>query len=94
MLLEGLVAYSCLINSGCTEAIDSYYHYYPDVRENLRSYERDVKESINPTIINYAIPMAAFLVNGAYHTSVNGVGMEVGVNSSEQKYYLTFKKSF
>lgn len=72
MLLEGLVVFSCINQTGCEESTKGYFYYNPTVLQMVEKNEQEVRKYVNPYILEYLLPvMGAFVNNAEFSLKVN-----------------------
>jgi hypothetical protein len=90
-MIEGLVILACISGKGCNESLTSYYVTHPSLVEYVERNERDVKKLLNPYVIEYILPMAAFITNtSASFRIYNGFSLVANVNNVS----LNFKREW
>ncbi len=71
MIDEALVIFSCLNNTGCSEAGANYYSKHKSLQEQVQEDEKQIKNIVNPFIVDYILPIAATAAGASYNIKLN-----------------------
>lgn len=89
MLIESLVAYSCLVGKGCEDTSHAYYLSSPILQEMAHNSEEKAKHIIGQSAVLYLLPLATLAVTDKASVKLSN-HFSVDLSKSESLGKLTW----
>lgn len=92
MVLEALVIFSCVNNTGCSQTSDLYYKHNPQVYEEIKIHERRAVKFIGPNVIRFVGPLIHIISTNGTGTVNVYPGLNIELN--KQKLGINYTYDF
>jgi hypothetical protein len=91
VILESLVLFSCLNNTGCQEASSNYYATHPSLKEIVDENETKAKNIAGSFLVEYAFPIIGTAAKKEVYFKVN---REFSIKFNELENRIVYTKEW